>query len=267
MKLFYRKYGEGAPIIIVHGLYGASDNWHSIARVLSENFEVFLIDQRNHGRSPHSDEHNYDVMLEDLYEFIENQNIDKAILIGHSMGGKTVMHFANKYPEKVSNLIVLDIAPKSYVEIAKKNKGEINHNGILKALINIDFSIIKSRNDVDKELEKTIKDIRIRQFLLKNIHRNKENYLNWSLNIKALYNNLDKILDGFNHNYNVEKSIVGFPVLFIKGANSNYIVKEDLKLIENIFPYAELKTIENAGHWLHAEQPKELVLLIIEHIS
>jgi len=140
MKLFFRKFGEGAPIIIVHGLYGASDNWVTVGRRLAENFEVFLIDQRNHGRSPHSSEHNYKLMLEDLYEFIETQNIEKAILIGHSMGGKTVMHFANQYPEKVSSLIVLDIAPKSYIEIAKENKSEINHLGILKAMKSIDFA-------------------------------------------------------------------------------------------------------------------------------
>ncbi|RLD75988.1 MAG: alpha/beta hydrolase [Bacteroidetes bacterium] len=263
MELFYRKYGEGVPIIIVHGLYGSSDNWVTIGRHLAKNYEIFLIDQRNHGHSPHSAEHNYELMVNDLHEFIENQNIEKVVLIGHSMGGKTVMHFANQYPEKVSNLIVLDIAPKSYLQIAKENKSEINHHGIIKAMKSIDFSLINNRKDVDRELEKSIKNIRIRQFLLKNIHRNKDNSLNWSLNINALYNNLDKILNGIDANSHTSGvSITGFPVLFIRGGDSNYITDEDLEHIETIFPYAELKTIDNAGHWLHAEQPQKLVSLI-----
>ena len=268
MKLFYRKFGEGAPIVIVHGLYGASDNWVTVGRRLAENFEVFLIDQRNHGRSPHSNEHNYKLMLDDLHEFLENQNIEKAILIGHSMGGKTVMHFANQYPEKVSNLIVLDIAPKSYIEIAKENKSEINHHDILKAMKSIDFSLIKNRKDIDKELEKLIKSTRIRQFLLKNIHRDKDSSLSWSININSLYNNLNEILNGIETNLNNKnEDITGFPVLFIRGANSNYIADEDIERIETIFPYAELKTIDNAGHWLHAEQPQELVSLIIDFLN
>ncbi len=268
MELFYRKYGEGAPIVIVHGLYGASDNWVSIGRSLSENFEVFLIDQRNHGRSPHSSEHSYELMVDDLYKFIENQGIDKAILIGHSMGGKTVMHFANQYPEKVSSLIVLDIAPKSYLQLAQENKAEINHFGILKALKSINFSLIKNRNDVALELEKFIKSNRIRQFLLKNVHRNKNNSLNWSLNIDALYNNLDDILNGMDTNfYQSGEAITGFPVLFVRGANSNYITDADFEHIVSIFPYAELKTIANAGHWLHAEQPQELISIIIDFLN
>lgn len=268
MELFYRKYGEGAPIVIVHGLYGASDNWVNIGRHLADTFEVFLIDQRNHGRSPHSESHNYYLMVGDLHEFFEKHNIEKAVLIGHSMGGKTVMQFAHQYPEKVSGLIVLDIAPKSYVQLAKENKSEISHYSILKAMKSIDFYVINNRNDVDRELEKSIKNIKIRQFLLKNIHRDKNNFLSWSLNIDALYQNLDEILNGMDTDfYHSGDAITGFPVLFIRGANSKYIVDRDLERIETIFPYFEIKTIDNAGHWLHTEQPQELISLIINFLK
>lgn len=272
MELFYRKYGEGAPLIIVHGLYGASDNWVGIGRRLAESFEVFLIDQRNHGRSPHSPEHNYDLMVEDLHEFIDAQSIEKAILVGHSMGGKTVMHFAKKYPEKLSALIVLDIAPKSYVQLAKeqfsknnaKNR-QLSHYHILKAMKAIDFLLVKTRKDVDAELALTIKDLRVRQFLLKNIHRAKDNSLSWSINVASLYNNLDEIMNG-GLEPNSEQ-ITGFPVLFVRGADSNYIKDEDMEQIESIFPYAELETIDKAGHWLHAEQPEKLLSLLVDFLE
>ena len=262
MELFYRKYGEGAPIIIVHGLYGASDNWVSIAKQLAKHYEVFLIDQRNHGRSPHSSEHNYHLMVHDLYEFIEKQEIEKAILIGHSMGGKTVMHFSYKYPEKTDALIVLDIAPKSYVSLSKK--ASIHHYLILNTLRNINFNNIKNRKDVDIELAKTIEDERIRMFLLKNIHRDKENHFSWSLNVKALYNHIDEIMNG--ELLPNKEPITGFPVLFIRGANSNYILDEDLEKIREIYPFAELQTIQNAGHWLHAEQANKLIKIITEFL-
>ncbi|RLD68682.1 MAG: alpha/beta hydrolase [Bacteroidetes bacterium] len=268
MELFFRKYGEGTPIVIVHGLYGSSDNWVTIGRRLAENFEVFIIDQRNHGRSPHSKLHNYDLMVDDLYNFLEKQDIKKAVLVGHSMGGKTVMQFAYQYSEKVSALIVLDIVPKSYVQIAKKNESEISHYGILKAMKDVNFSIINNRKDVDRELEKVIKNIRIRQFLLKNIHRDKDNSLSWGLNVEALYNGLDEILNGMDTGlYHTGDAITGFPVLFIRGANSKYILDGDIERIETIFPYAELKTIDNAGHWLHAEQPQKLVSLIEDFLN
>ncbi len=262
MELFYRKYGEGVPLVIVHGLYGASDNWVSIAKVLATDFEVFLIDQRNHGRSPHSVEHNYKLMVQDLYQFLENQGIEKAVLIGHSMGGKTVMHFAKKYPEKVDTLIVLDIAPKSYVSLSKK--ASIHHYLILNAMRSIDFSQVKSRKDIDNQLIENIEDERIRMFLLKNIQRDAQNKFSWRLNVEALYNHIDEIMNG---ELSAEEPITGFPVLFVRGADSNYILDKDFEKIKELFPYAELKTIKNAGHWLHAEQPEELLRIIKEFLN
>ncbi len=259
MELFYRKYGEGVPLVIVHGLYGASDNWVSIAKKLAESYEVYLIDQRNHGRSPHSKEHNYKLMVQDLYQFLEDREIEKAILIGHSMGGKTVMHFAVEYPEKVDALIVLDIAPKSYVAVS--GKASIHHYLILNTMRNIDFSKVKSRKDIDLALSENLHDERIRMFLLKNIQRDAQNKFSWRLNVEALYNHIDEIMDGA---LRVNEAVQGFPVLFIRGADSNYILDEDMEEIQKIFPYAELETIENAGHWLHAEQADKL-LEVIDH--
>jgi len=257
LELFYRKYGEGTPLVIVHGLYGASDNWVSIAKKLSEHFEVFLIDQRNHGRSPHSKEHNYELMVQDLYDFLKRQEIEKAVLIGHSMGGKTVMHFAKEYPEKVDALIVLDIAPKTYVSVAKK--ASIHHYLILNSMRSIDFSKVRSRRDVDKQLAENLDNEALRMFLLKNIERDKDNRFSWRLNVEALYNHIDEIMDG---ELVANEPITGFPVLFVRGADSNYILDNDFEKIKEIFPYAELKTIENAGHWLHAEQPELLLKAI-----
>ena len=251
MELFFRKYGQGPPLIILHGLYGSSDNWVSIGRELAKNFEVFLIDQRNHGRSPHSFDHNYQLLKEDLLEFMDKQSIKKAIIIGHSMGGKTAMFFAADYPERLSHLIVADISPKSYKSTHSSQL--LAHSTIIKAMYNLDFYGISSRQKIDDILAKSIPENKVRQFLLKNIKRSKDNEYSWSLNIKAIKNELINIMDSLDEN---QFEITGFPVLFIKGENSDYILEEDKKTIQHIFPFADIKTIPNTGHWLHAEQPE-----------
>jgi esterase len=261
MELFYRKYGEGPAIIIVHGLYGASDNWVTVAKALADNFEVYLLDQRNHGRSPHDADHTYDVMKDDLLEFMERHELNEATIIGHSMGGKTAMFFAKNYPEKVTNLMVIDIAPKSYALIAKENRKTIDHERIIDALLAVDFSTITTREEVEAILESKLPTERVRKFLMKNLRRNKDNTFSWSVNLKALKNNLPLILDGLNEkDFDKGRGITGFPVIFVKGANSDYITRDDFDvLIQTIFPFAELVTIPNAGHWVHAEQPKLLI--------
>jgi len=261
MELFFRKYGEGPPVIIVHGLYGASDNWVTVAKALANNFEVFLLDQRNHGRSPHHPDHTYDVMKDDLLQFMDEQAIEQATIIGHSMGGKTVMFFAKEYPERVTNLLVVDIAPKSYAVIAKENRKTIDHESIIDAMLSVDFADVSSREDVEQRLEENLPAERVRKFLMKNLQRQKDNTFKWSLNLDALKNNLPQILDGLNEkDFEKGRGITGFPVLFIKGANSDYITQEDFDhLILTIFPFAELVHIPNAGHWVHAEQPNLLI--------
>ena len=258
MELFFRKYGQGPPLIIIHGLYGSSDNWVSIGRKLAENFEVYIIDQRNHGRSPHSPDHNYRLLKEDLHEFMDTNSIEKAVIIGHSMGGKTAMFFAVDYPERVSHLIVADISPRSYKDTDSEQL--LSHSTIIRAMYNLDFYGIQSRDEVDKILVKDIPDARVRQFLLKNVKRSKNNEYSWILNVKAIKNELPNILEGLNEN---QKEIIGFPVLFLSGEKSNYITKKDQNFISKVFPYADIESIPNAGHWLHAEQP-ELFLKKIE---
>lgn len=261
MKLFYRKYGEGPPLIILHGLYGSSDNWVSVGKELAKNFEVYLVDQRNHGNSPHTADHNYSLMKEDLHEFMEQQAIDKAIIVGHSMGGKTAMFFAADYPEKISRLIVVDISPRSY-KTTSSTQLKI-HESIIRAMYNVDFYGIQNRQEIDEILAKSIPDNRIRQFLLKNVNRSKNNEYSWSINIKTIKNELPHIMDGLNDNH---PEITGFPVLFIHGEKSDYILDEDKKSIYSIFPYADFESIPNAGHWLHAEQPELFLKTVTDFI-
>jgi len=257
MNLFFRVEGEGFPIVIVHGLYGSSDNWLTVAKKLSTNYKVYMIDQRNHGRSPNSEEHTFEAMKNDLAEFFDQQKIEKAILIGHSMGGKTAMLFAADYPERIEKLIVVDIVPKDYFLLNDESQYYL-HNNILRAMIELDFSKIESRNQVEDFLNERIDNTSITQFLLKNVHRNKENQqFEWRLNVPVLYDNLDEIIKGVNaHSFDDRLPIKNYPVLFIKGANSNYILPEDFASIRHIYPEAEIVEIPNAGHWLHAEQPQ-----------
>ena len=262
MNLFFRKFGTGPPLIIVHGLYGASDNWVQIAKILGSHFEVFLIDQRNHGRSPHNPVHTYPAMRDDLLEFMDQQEIPSAILLGHSMGGKTVMFFAADYPDRTAGLIVIDIAPKTY----PGSSGPLSHRSIMEAMSSLDFEGIKTRTEVDKKLARDIPSERVRQFLMKNLHRNKDQSFRWSLNLTSLRNNLDHILGGMDEKtFENGNQITGFPVLFVRGANSTYIQDKDFDLILRIFPYAEIQTIPEAGHWLHVEQPDLLIKAILSY--
>ncbi len=254
MQLFFRKSGEGQPLIILHGLYGASDNWISIIRSLSDHFTVYAIDQRNHGQSPHMPSHTYEDMVEDLHEFIQQQNIQDPIILGHSMGGKTAMRFAIKYPEIVKKLVVVDIAPKNYSSY--QNYGEVtsDHEYILTSLKKIPLDEMKNRTEINKELEKYFKDERLSMFLMKNIKSSKGHF-SWKMNIDVLQKDLEQVMDGFdNVNTNNPQH-----ALFIKGGNSPYINEDDTMLIRKYFPSAELITIDGAGHWLHAEKPEQLL--------
>jgi len=260
MKLNYKKLGEGPALIIVHGLYGSLDNWLTIAKELSKNFEVFIVDQRNHGNSPHADSHTYLDLKNDLLEFMDDHKINKAVLLGHSMGGKTVMLFAVDYPERVSSLLVVDIAPKNYSKISDYTPQTINHEHLVSVIFNIDINLFKSRTEINQELTNQIKSEKVRQFLLKNLKRNEDKSFGWKLNIKAISEYLPQIMDGINESSFMKgKGITGFPVLFIKGEESNYICDDDHKLIRTIFPYAEITSIPKAGHWVHAEQADLLV--------
>jgi pimeloyl-ACP methyl ester carboxylesterase len=257
MELFYRKEGSGPPLVIIHGLYGSSDNWINIGKRLAEKHTVYMIDQRNHGRSAFADSHTFNDMRNDVLEFFEKHNIEKAILLGHSMGGKVAMWFAFDYPEKIEKLVIADIAPKDYL-LLKEDSQFYLHQNILLAMQEIDFSKIKSRNDVDDYLSQKIDNERIRQFLLKNVARDKaRKQYKWRVNAAVLYDHLDEIVSGVNKKWLDDRiPITSYPVIFIRGMKSKYILPEDEKLINEIYPDATIVDIPDAGHWLHAEQPK-----------
>jgi len=260
MDLFFRQMGKGEPLIILHGLYGSSDNWMNIGKVLSESYSVYLVDQRNHGHSPHSDKHNYYLMRDDLLEFMENQGIEKASILGHSMGGKTALFFAIAYPEMVQKLIIVDIAPTPYRMLTESNPHALNHLNIINALYNLNTDHISTLKDADRQLADIIPYQRVRQFLLKNLKRNKDGTFRWLLNIKTIRNELPAILDGLHpeeHQNNNER--ISFPILFIKGENSDYIQEKDQETILKIFPHALIQTIEGAGHWIHAEKREKFL--------
>lgn len=260
MDLYYRKEGKGPVVVVIHGLYGSSDNWMNMGKRLAENHTVYMIDQRNHGRSPFADEHTFDAMRDDLAAFFKKHQIEKATLLGHSMGGKTAMWFAADYPEKVEKLVIADIAPKDYLQL-KDNSQYHLHCNILLALKELDFSRVKKRKEVDDLLSERIDDSRIRQFLLKNVTKDKKTkQYKWRLNVEVLYDYLDEIVGGVNRQWFDDRlPITSYPVIFIRGLKSNYIMDEDIPLIKEIYPDATIVDIPGAGHWLHAEKPDEFM--------
>lgn len=246
MKLFFRKMGEGEPVIILHGLLGASDNWLTIGKQLAETYTVYLLDMRNHGRSPHSKEFHYVIMAADVNEFMLDHEIRSTVLIGHSMGGKVAMHLSLDYPHKISKLVVVDIAPKAYPLPYFKN--------IIETLANVDLSGIKRRKEVDKQIAPNIPDPGVRNFLLKNLVRSRGNTFSWKVNLEALLDNVD-MLSGEIY----REEVFSNPALFVRGSNSNYVPDEDIPLIKSRFPRAGVVTIPGAGHWLHVDAPEKFM--------
>lgn len=260
MELYFRKSGKGPPVVILHGLYGSSDNWMSIARILEKDFELFIPDQRNHGKSPHSDEFNYTLLSQDVVDFFSKQQIKKAVLMGHSMGGKVAMHVARKFPEIISSLILVDIAPKNYY--SDLNEESLAHVYILEALQKLHIPSINSREEADHLLSYDLKDEKLRSFLLKNLKRRSDGKFEWLLNLTSIKENFTEISEGFLASEWENTQIDGFSVLFIKGEKSNYISKEDLPVIKRIFPAADIVEISETGHWLHAEKPADFAKLV-----
>ena len=256
MQLFFRERGQGdRAIIIVHGLYGASDNWLSVAGKLEASFRVILVDQRNHGRSPHSEEHTYEAMANDLLELMQHLGLQRAILMGHSMGGKAVMRFALQYPQMVERLIVVDIAPKSYNSVSNYAQITADHQHIIQSLLQLDLSLFKDRHDISKALQPALPDKNLRSFLLKNLKRNHDGGYHWILNFEALKKNLEAIMNGFSSSQLKAVPTHAQPeTIFIKGENSPYIQDEDSLEIHRFFPGAQIVTIPKAHHWVHAEQ-------------
>lgn len=243
MQLNYKVFGSGEPLIILHGLLGSLDNWQTLAKKYAEQYTVFIIDQRNHGKSPHSDEFSYDIMVEDLLEFCESNFIFTCNLLGHSMGGKVAMQFALTYPDYVDKLIIADIAPVRY---------QAGHNEIFEALRKVDLSQIKERKEVDEILATSIPEFGIRQFLMKGLTRGDENEFIWKFNLKSLWDNYVNILDAFETTEKFDKSS-----LFISGGKSSYVDSSNSFMVDQFFPNNTKEVIDGAGHWLHAEKPVE----------
>lgn len=248
MKLNYRVYGEGPPLLVLHGLLGSLDNWVPHAQMLSACFQVFLIDLRNHGRSPHADEFNYDVMAADLAEFIAEQSLGPVNLLGHSMGGKVAMWFAQTHPGAVRKLIVVDMSPREYPP---------RYAGILDAMHALDLSQFKQRAEVDAALVSAAPDKNIRQFLLKNIGRDDRGNMCWKPNLPAIRANYQQVRSALP----TEPGFNG-PTVFVRGGKSDYLRDEDVFQIQQTFPAATIETIANAGHWVHAETPEEFIQII-----
>ncbi len=252
MKLHYKKYGEGQPLIIVHGLFGTLDNWQTLGKKFAEHFEVYLVDQRNHGHSPHSEDMNYQLMADDLHELITDLDLSDVILVGHSMGGKAVMTYATQHPEYIDKMVVVDIAPKQY---------PLHHQQILAGLNAIDLSVINTRRAADAVLSEYISDVGVKQFLLKNLYWVEKGQLGWRINIPALTNHMEEILAA------TPSIRIETPTLFIRGEKSNYITEDDYQAIYNQFLDSEIETIYNVGHWVHAENPLEFYNILLEFAS
>lgn len=254
MYLHYKKSGTGPPLVILHGLFGMLDNWQTIAKHLESRFTIYLIDQRNHGRSPHTEDHSYQLMAEDLYDFFQQQHINKAIIMGHSMGGKTAMQFAINHPSMIEKLIVVDMGIKRYPG---------GHDSIFDALQAFDTTAVTKRSEAEAMLSTTIPDAGVRQFVLKNLTRNPDASYQWKFNLPTLVKNYEENILApitIEHPCNI-------PALFIRGENSNYIGDNDWPAIQLVFPAAELKTISNAGHWVHADQPEALLKEVLHFLQ
>lgn len=251
MKLYSQVSGEGSPLIIMHGLFGMSDNWQTLGRRWSNQFEVHLLDMRNHGRTAHSDIFSYEAMSDDLLEYLDEHNIEKATILGHSMGGKVAMLFSVLNPVRTAKLIVADIAPKPY---------EPHHQEILAALQSLDLPNVGSRSEASEQF--AIKDEGTRQFLLKSLYWREKGVMDWRFNLPAISREISKVGEALP-----PQAIYYGPTLFIRGGASWYIKDEDMEEVETHFPEAGLETIDGAGHWLHAEKPREFYAMVDQFLQ
>ncbi|MDZ7363132.1 MAG: alpha/beta fold hydrolase [candidate division KSB1 bacterium] len=254
LKLFFRQYGHHEPsLVILHGLLGSSQNWQRVAKVLEKKFRVLAVDQRNHGSSPHTETHTFADLREDVKHFFDQQRLDKAYLLGHSMGGLAAMEFAFHYPERLAGLIIEDIAPRGY---------QSSSNDILRALCAIDLGIVKSRDEVEAILAKEIKSRRTRQFLLTNLIRRGDNTFAWKVNLPVLQQ-FQKEMGAYEPP--LAASYSG-KTLFIGGELSDYRLDHDHDVILRHFPNSELVMIPKAGHWIHFEALEAFTEAVLKFI-
>ncbi len=258
MQLNYKKQGAGdlplarPALIILHGLFGSLANWNTVAARLAEQFAVYTLDQRNHGASPHNDRFDYPTLAADLREFMQQQRILKAHLLGHSLGGKTAMQFALSYPERVQKLVVVDIGPGAY---------PAHHDRVIAALESVDLGKIQSRQEADRKLAESLPEPGLRQFLLMNLAREADGRYRWRMNLAGIKKNYNDILAG------VTPGRFSKPALFIRGGRSDYIDDRAAALIKQLFPHARIETIPDAGHWVHAEAQAAFINLVKDFLA
>jgi len=243
MKLAFKKLGSGKPLFILHGLFGSSDNWQTLGKRFAEFYTVYLIDERNHGHSPHSEEFNYKVMSEDLNELMQDEGLESVMLLGHSMGGKAAMQFAVDHPEKVEKMMVVDIGPGQY---------PVTNQDVVDAIEKFDPQTLASRKEAENILSLYIKEEGVKQFLLKNLYWDDNQKLQWRFDFENIKKNIKRVGDITP----MPNKPIDIPVLFLKGERSHYIVESNTDLMKIIFPQAQVEVIANAGHWVHADQPQ-----------
>jgi len=249
MQLNFKESGQGKPVILLHGLFGSSDNWYPIAKRLESGFKVFALDHRNHGQSPHSAEMDYPIMAADVERFIAAHGLESAFVIGHSMGGKTAMQLALHFPQRVEKLIVADMAPRAYASA---------HDKIFAALMALDLAKCPDRTQIENALAADIPNQVLRRFLLKNLGRNPEGGFYWKINLQDIAHNYWRLREPVAGDAPFTK-----PTLFIRGGRSKYIQPEDEPLIREWFPAAQIQTIPEASHWIHADAPEEFLRLVL----
>lgn len=242
MKLNFKRFGEGPTMLILHGLFGSLDNWQSLGKQFSETFDVLLVDERNHGRSPHSAEFSYDLMADDVYELCLSEGLSDIYLVGHSMGGKTAIRFAQKYPHLLSKLVVVDIGVKAY---------PMHHEHILAGLHEVDAPHCQGRSEAREAISRHIDNEGVQQFLLKNLYWKDKETMAWRFNLDVLENEMPEILS------EIPKESVRIPTMFIRGDQSNYILNEDFDELKERFPSCKIVTFKGSGHWVHADNPSK----------
>ncbi len=250
--LNYKEIGSGKALFVLHGLFGSLDNWQTFGKLLSESHRVILVDLRNHGRSFHSEEMNFEVMSGDLLELSKQLNIQSFDLLGHSLGGKMAMHFALHHPDKVEKLIIVDVAPFNYVP---------HHRDVFDALFSVDLETATSRNEIEITIGKQIQDPMVIQFLMKGIQRDDDGKFKWKFNLTTLYKEYSKLI-GF-----VPEGRFDGETLFIRGEKSDYITAEKMGMSPVLFPNFTIETIANAGHWVHAQNPNDFNEVVIQFLS
>lgn len=253
MDLHFEAYGQGEPLIILHGLLGSADNWHSIASKLASNFKVFTLDLRNHGRSPHSSEMDYSLMARDVYDFIQSRGLRQALVLGHSMGGKTAMQLALLYPTRVRKLVVVDIAPGPYAP---------RHRAILRAMDSLDLVRYQTRKEMESAFAPAVADLSTRQFLLKNALRQETGGFRWRIGLRQIIQNYPRLAEAVRSERPFEK-----PTLFIRGEKSDYLLETDFAEIKQLFPRARLQTIPHAGHLVHVQNSAAFLELVSDFCS